>query len=232
MHMKIELNKFHASGYSCFSGDLERWFAALHSCQTVVPWWPACSAGGGPQHLAVLVRFLQHWSLNLLLEHQGLLTAGGRNIKLPDPLSFAFKWHICFCISDAAPPYFTIGDSISASLRANVRGNAGSSSVNQGAWLACTLGLNCLLTTMPNCKSLGWDFPRRSTKAMCLFILILEWVGVSAKIVQMFLKAILGGNTLYGLREIFWERRIAVQQRIQQRTAALCQACSHEDLHI
>lgn len=31
MRMKIELNKFHASGYSSFSGD-ERCFAALHSC--------------------------------------------------------------------------------------------------------------------------------------------------------------------------------------------------------
>lgn len=219
------------------AASLEIWRDGLPHCTAARLW-----SHGGQHALQVgAPSTWQHWSgscsieasgFHLLLEHQGLLTAGGRNIKLPDPLSFAFKWRICFCISDAALPYFTIGDSISASLRANVRGNAGSSSVNQGAWLACTLGLSCLLTTMPNCKSLGWDFPRRSTKAMCLFILILEWVGVSAKIVQMFLKAILGGNTLYGLREIFWERRIAVQQRIQQRTAALCQACSHEDLHI
>lgn len=26
--MKIELSKFHASRYNCFSGDEERWFAA------------------------------------------------------------------------------------------------------------------------------------------------------------------------------------------------------------
>lgn len=108
------------------------------------------------------------------------------------------------------PSLFYNGDSISASLKANVRGSADSSSINQGAWLTWTLGLNWLLTTVPNCKSLCWDFPRRSAKAMCLFILILEWVGVSAKIV---LKAMLGGNTLYGLGEVFWEWRTAVQQK-------------------
>lgn len=57
---------------------------------------------------------------------------------------------------------------------------------------------------------------------MCLFILILEREGVSAKIVQMFRKAMLGGNALYGIGEVFWELRDAV----------LCQARSHEDPHI
>lgn len=58
MHVKRELSKFHASGYSCFSRDLVRWFAALHGCQAVVPWWPSRSADGGPQRKATLVRVL------------------------------------------------------------------------------------------------------------------------------------------------------------------------------
>lgn len=72
MHMKIELNKFHASGYNCFSGDEERWFAALHShLGALVPQvaeealsifgHPVKAGGdGGTQHLTGLLRTWQH----------------------------------------------------------------------------------------------------------------------------------------------------------------------------